>query len=189
MKQKVFLFAINLLTLSRFPLGILFYRQTLIQQDRTLWCMVLFFCVAFSDWLDGKLARKYQMTTHTGAALDVLADFFFIIISHLGLYQLEVIPVWTLFLISFKFIEFLITSHIFPKIQKKGHLLWFDKLGKRLAIALYLFPIVAVGLLDILRLENAKILFTLAWFLLLLITVLSVGQRVWLSLQSRKQES
>lgn len=188
MKQKLLLFTINLLTISRFGLGGLFYHHIFAKQDRYLWCLVLFFFVVFSDWLDGKLARYCGLTTHGGAMLDVFADLFFVMLSHFGLYQLGMLPIWAMFGMLLKFLEFMITSHLFPKSRKNGHPLWFDKLGKGLALVFYSFPMFAVTVMEMTSKDNAKILFYVVWLFLLGLTGISIVQRLHYSIKCRKQD-
>lgn len=48
----------------------------------------------FSDWLDGYIARKYDLTSKVGAALDPLADKLMSLTVLLTLVHIRVIPLW-----------------------------------------------------------------------------------------------
>ena len=48
----------------------------------------------FSDWLDGFIARKYNLTSKVGAALDPLADKLMSLTVLLTLVHIGVIPLW-----------------------------------------------------------------------------------------------
>jgi len=62
----------NLITCIR--LGLLpWFAAVTLQGDRAM-AIVLVAVIAFSDWLDGWLARRFHLTTKTGAVLDPLAD-------------------------------------------------------------------------------------------------------------------
>jgi CDP-diacylglycerol--glycerol-3-phosphate 3-phosphatidyltransferase len=62
----------NQLTLARLLLGIVLF--VLIENDEWLWCILIFALAAFSDWLDGYIARKQGLTSTLGRNLDPLVD-------------------------------------------------------------------------------------------------------------------
>lgn len=62
----------NQLTLARLILGIILF--VLIEHDQWLWCIAIFALAAFSDWLDGYIARKQGLTSTLGRNLDPLVD-------------------------------------------------------------------------------------------------------------------
>jgi CDP-diacylglycerol--glycerol-3-phosphate 3-phosphatidyltransferase len=65
----------NLLTLSRIFLVPVFVIIYVIPGDGTyVWAAALFALAAFTDWLDGYLARRLDQTTAFGAFLDPVAD-------------------------------------------------------------------------------------------------------------------
>jgi CDP-diacylglycerol---glycerol-3-phosphate 3-phosphatidyltransferase len=62
----------NQLTASRFFLAIVLF--VLIALGWWAWCLVIFCVAAFTDWLDGYLARKQGITSTLGRNLDPLVD-------------------------------------------------------------------------------------------------------------------
>lgn len=62
----------NLLTASRLGMAIVLF--LLIELELWLACLGLFLLAAFTDWLDGYLARKLQMGSTLGRNLDPLVD-------------------------------------------------------------------------------------------------------------------
>jgi len=62
----------NQLTAARLGLGIILF--ILIEYDQWLWCVGVFALAAFSDWLDGYIARKQGLTSTLGRNLDPLVD-------------------------------------------------------------------------------------------------------------------
>jgi CDP-diacylglycerol--glycerol-3-phosphate 3-phosphatidyltransferase len=62
----------NQLTASRFVLALVLF--TLIAAKLWLWCLCTFIVAAFTDWLDGYLARKQNLTSTLGRILDPLVD-------------------------------------------------------------------------------------------------------------------
>lgn len=135
---------INFLTLSRIPISIILC-SILLHDKYSIWKIILLFSIiAFSDYFDGLLARKYNSETNYGAKLDVICDFFFMITAYSTLIFLNIFPLWSIFLITSKFIEFLITSHFINIQGPATTVFFFDKLGKFVAVIFYILPIIGV---------------------------------------------
>lgn len=62
----------NQLTASRLAMSIVLF--ILISIEAWWWCLLIFALAAFTDWLDGYLARKYQLTSALGRVFDPLVD-------------------------------------------------------------------------------------------------------------------
>jgi CDP-diacylglycerol--glycerol-3-phosphate 3-phosphatidyltransferase len=62
----------NQLTASRFVLAVVLFG--LIAAEQWLWCLIVFIVAAFTDWLDGYLARRQNLTSTLGRILDPLVD-------------------------------------------------------------------------------------------------------------------
>lgn len=62
----------NQLTASRFVLALVLF--VLISVESWLWCLIVFIVAAFTDWLDGYLARKQNLMSTLGRLLDPLVD-------------------------------------------------------------------------------------------------------------------
>jgi CDP-diacylglycerol--glycerol-3-phosphate 3-phosphatidyltransferase len=62
----------NQLTASRFVLALVLF--ALIRYEKWGWCLVVFAVAAFTDWLDGYLARKQNLQSTLGRNLDPLVD-------------------------------------------------------------------------------------------------------------------
>jgi CDP-diacylglycerol--glycerol-3-phosphate 3-phosphatidyltransferase len=62
----------NQLTAGRLVLGIILF--VLIEHLAWLWCIAIFALAAFTDWLDGYVARKQGITSTLGRNLDPLVD-------------------------------------------------------------------------------------------------------------------
>src|SRR5438105_7920900 len=62
----------NQLTLARFPMAALLF--LLIGLEAWAWCLAVFALAAFTDWLDGWVARVWKLTSALGRSLDPLAD-------------------------------------------------------------------------------------------------------------------
>jgi CDP-diacylglycerol---glycerol-3-phosphate 3-phosphatidyltransferase len=62
----------NQLTAGRFVLAIVLF--VLIAFELWAWCLAVFVVAAFTDWLDGYLARAYNLGSTLGRNLDPLVD-------------------------------------------------------------------------------------------------------------------
>jgi CDP-diacylglycerol--glycerol-3-phosphate 3-phosphatidyltransferase len=81
----------TLLTWARIvaiPLIVGVFHLPLVEADRNLIATVLFAVVALTDWADGYLARKLNMTSSFGAFLDPVADKFLVCAALLVLVEL-----------------------------------------------------------------------------------------------------
>ena len=75
---------INLLTLSRILLGgIIFLLLT--RPEGYFLAFILFFIAGATDYLDGYLARKFELTSQIGEILDPIADKILIVFVLFGL--------------------------------------------------------------------------------------------------------
>ena len=133
---------INTLTLLRIPLSIMFNVMLLYEERRLFLYGILFLVIALTDFFDGKLARYYNVQSRVGAVLDVTTDFFFIFTTACVMYKQGLLPVGMIIIILIKFTEFCITSYLFDKKLKKNKLLFFDKIGRFVAVILYSIPII-----------------------------------------------
>ena len=60
---------------------------------------VLFLFASFSDWLDGYIARKYDMVTNSGKLLDAIADKILVNAVLIAFLYESIIPVWIVFVL------------------------------------------------------------------------------------------
>jgi CDP-diacylglycerol--glycerol-3-phosphate 3-phosphatidyltransferase len=93
-------------------------------------CLGLMVFCAATDYLDGYVARKLDVTTRAGAYFDASADFILMIGIYVfftfgGLY-----PVWLVGIIVAAFAQFIITSLVTKKL--------YDPVGKFFGSALYI---------------------------------------------------
>lgn len=99
----------NLVTLSRIVVTPIFL--VLIFKEQ-VWCKwtagILFGYGAYSDYLDGYLARKYRLNSEFGALLDPLADKVLLLSAFLAFVQMQLAPAWMVLTIVAR--EFLITG-------------------------------------------------------------------------------
>ncbi len=82
----------NVLSMLRLACVPIFLWLILTYQDG--WALVVLTLSGVSDYLDGKIARHYNLVTRVGQLLDPLADRLYILSTLLGLAWREIIPWW-----------------------------------------------------------------------------------------------
>ncbi|NJL19330.1 MAG: CDP-diacylglycerol--glycerol-3-phosphate 3-phosphatidyltransferase [Bdellovibrionaceae bacterium] len=123
----------NQLTLGRLVLCGVF---TLLLALETSWsglaALVVFVVASLTDWLDGHLARKWNLITDLGKLLDPLADKILISAAFIGMVAAGLAPFWIVVCIIAR--EFLITG-LRTLAASKGIVLAAERLGKHKTIS------------------------------------------------------
>lgn len=104
------------------------------------WAIALLIAAAFTDWLDGKIARAFNQTSRLGRIIDPAADKLYVFATILGLALREVIPWWLVAIILGR--ELFVASFA-PILRKYGYrALQVHFLGKAaMANLMYAFPL------------------------------------------------
>lgn len=91
----------NILTGLRFALIPLLVLLLSLEQTTSMafWAWFVFAFAAFTDWLDGYLARKFECESVFGKLMDPLADKLLVTASLLMLIPLDRIPAWVCLLV------------------------------------------------------------------------------------------
>ena len=118
----------NKITLARIALAFLFM-VFLFSRGVTFKVLALatFLVAAFSDYLDGFIAKKYNITSDFGKIMDPIADKVLTIAAFLAFVEMKLVPAWMVFIIIMR--ELLITS-IRLKAMKNNDVLYAGKGGK-----------------------------------------------------------
>ena len=107
---------------------------------KNLGLVIIFFTIIASDIADGYLARKLKCTSKTGAALDVISDAVYTILSLTAFAYFNIIPIWFICIMLLKLCEFMITSKLIQKNQPYEKALIYDKIGKISVCTAMLLP-------------------------------------------------
>jgi cardiolipin synthase len=106
--------------------------------------VLLLMAAGFSDWLDGKLARKWNQISRVGQLLDPLADRLYIAATLIGLGIRDIVPWWLVVLL---FSRDLVLALTLPVLKRHGlTALPVHFLGKAATFnLLYAFPLLLLG--------------------------------------------
>ncbi|MCK5305608.1 MAG: CDP-diacylglycerol--glycerol-3-phosphate 3-phosphatidyltransferase [Candidatus Omnitrophica bacterium] len=91
----------NALTLLRIVLAffVLFFLTASRSQKAVYWGLILFLTAAFTDYLDGALARKKGLVNHFGQIMDPVADKLLILLTLSAFCYLQIVQGWMVGLI------------------------------------------------------------------------------------------
>ncbi len=118
----------NLLTLIRLGLSVLLVVSLSVQYPAHLAAALLVFLLAsLTDYLDGVIARRWDLVTDFGKLMDPLADKILTASAFICLIPYQALPAWAVIIIISR--EFLITG-LRLLASSKGIILPAEKLGK-----------------------------------------------------------
>ncbi|HEY4684064.1 MAG TPA: CDP-diacylglycerol--glycerol-3-phosphate 3-phosphatidyltransferase [Candidatus Acidoferrales bacterium] len=90
----------NILTISRiFFVPLLVVVLLTRVSNFEIWGVIIILVAAFTDWLDGYLARKREQITTLGMLLDPLADKLLISAAFISLVEMRLVPAWMVVII------------------------------------------------------------------------------------------
>lgn len=101
----------NKLTLFRvvlIPFFVFFLLAPYFEEYGNYIAVAIFIVASITDFLDGKIARKYNLVTNFGKFMDPLADKILVCSALICLIQLELIPAWVVIIIIAR--EFIISG-------------------------------------------------------------------------------
>lgn len=126
----------NKLTLARIFL-IPFFMTFLLYgyaEDRELYvvifryaALIVFIAASITDYIDGKLARKYNLESNFGKLLDPLADKMIVTVAFISFVEKGIFPAWIIILILCR--EFIVTGLRTLGVTQ-GRVIHADKWGK-----------------------------------------------------------
>ena len=144
---------VNTITLVRIPLifmfiyNLIYYLNTK-EQSYGLNSIIISMLIIFSDFIDGKLARRYIVATQIGQLLDIYLDFVYIFAGLVTLCVYDLINFYFIIVIVYKFLEFVLSSRLLKSKVKfkgnKGQNYFYDLLGTLASGFYYVIPLIVV---------------------------------------------
>ena len=144
---------VNTITLVRIPLifmfiyNLIYYLNTK-EQSYGLNSIIISMLIIFSDFIDGKLARRYKVATQIGQLLDIYLDFVYIFAGLVTLCGYDLINFYFIIVIVYKFLEFVLRSRLLKSKVKfkgnKGQNYFYDLLGTLASGFYYVIPLIVV---------------------------------------------
>ena len=128
------------------PVFIVVLMSGLIAEPASRYIAVIIFCVAsFTDYLDGHIARKYNLVTNFGKFMDPLADKLLVSAAMICMIELGMLPAWVVIIIISR--EFIITG--FRLIAAEGGLViaasWWGKIKTVTQMAMIILMLLGVN--------------------------------------------
>ena len=107
--------------------------------------VVIFILASFTDYLDGHIARKYNLVTNFGKFMDPLADKLLVSAAMICMIELGMLPAWVVIIIISR--EFIITG--FRLIAAEGGLViaasWWGKIKTVTQMAMIILMLLGVN--------------------------------------------
>ena len=118
----------NILTMSRIvAVPVVVVLLLFESKQACFWAAIVFLAASLTDWLDGYLARKWEVVTVLGKFLDPLADKLIVMAALIMLIPLDRVPAWAVFVILARDI---IVSGIRSIASSEGIVIDASPLGK-----------------------------------------------------------
>lgn len=134
--------------------------------------LMTFLAASFTDFLDGYIAKKYNMVTDFGKLMDPIADKILILAAFLAFVEMELIPAWMVVIIIFR--EAAVTGLRILALTK-NRVIAADDGGKNKMVSQVATVLVALVFLILKELGKAQNIYKDAiWLLALITTVLTL---------------
>ena len=135
----------NLLSVLRL-LGVPLFLWLALGPEANGWAFLVLAFGGFSDYADGKIARRFNQTSRLGALLDPAADRLYILATIVALTVRGIIPVWLAVLIPGR--DVLLAVTVVPLLRRLGYgpALPVNFAGKAATLnLLYAFPLLLLS--------------------------------------------
>jgi len=144
----------NRITLGRLGLTVLFVAalNSSWQYARTA-ALVIFLIAGLTDFIDGEIARRYEIITNFGKLMDPLVDKIMVAAAFISLVPLKAVPAWAATAVVAR--DFLITG-LRLMASAKGRILPAESLGKQKTSWQIITIIFFLALLSIAELHYAN---------------------------------
>ncbi len=132
----------NYLTVLRFILVPIIF--SFIITEKYIPAVIFFFLANLTDFLDGYIARKYNLISDFGKLMDPLADKITQISTILALIIKGIIPYWILVILSLKELSMIIgATFLFKKKMVTVHSKWYGKAATVLIFITIIFTLLS----------------------------------------------
>lgn len=133
----------NLLSFLRL-LGVPLFLWLVLVREADGWAFLVLAGSAFTDYLDGKLARRWHQISRLGQILDPLADRLYIFSTVVALTLREIVPLWFAVLLVGRDV---LLAFLVPALRRRGlTVLPVHFLGKAATFCLlYALPLLLLG--------------------------------------------
>lgn len=133
----------NILSFLRL-LGVPLFLWLILVPKADGWAIVVLAFAGISDYLDGKIARRFNQISRLGQILDPLADRLYILATLVGLLLRGIIPWW---LVAALILRDLVLAVFLPALKKRGMTgMPVHFIGKAATFCLfYAFPLILLG--------------------------------------------
>ncbi|MEO8828620.1 CDP-alcohol phosphatidyltransferase family protein [Lapillicoccus sp.] len=119
----------------------------LLFSDQLFWSFVVLALSGLTDYLDGKIARRFAMVSRVGQLLDPLADRLYVLTTIVALALRDVIPLWFLILLLARDAFMAILILLLKRVGQTGLPVHF--VGKAATFnLLYAFPVLLLADVD-----------------------------------------
>lgn len=136
------------------------------------WIVLVIFCIAcFTDFLDGKIARKYNLITDFGKFMDPLADKLLVCSALICLIDLGKLPSWFVVIVIAR--EFVVSGLRLIAVDN-GIVIaasWWGKFKTAFQMALIILLLVDLG--------ELKVIETIVFWATLALTLVSMVDYLW----------
>lgn len=108
------------------------------------WALVVLALSGITDYLDGKIARKFHLVSRVGQLLDPIADRLYIVSTLLGLAWRSIIPWWFVGILVLREVLMAVLMVLLKRVGQVG--LPVHLVGKAATFnLLYAFPVILLG--------------------------------------------
>lgn len=116
----------------------------LIVAGSDIWALVVLALSGLTDYLDGKIARRYHQTSRVGELLDPIADRLYVVCTIAGLAWRQIIPLWLVGLLVLREVFMVV---LLLRLRSRGQIgLPVNYVGKAATFnLLYAFPILLIA--------------------------------------------
>lgn len=125
-------------------LGVPFFFWLIVGPELDGIALIILIVSAFTDWLDGFLARRLNQFSRLGELLDPLADRLYVIAALAALYIRDLLPLWLVVVLIFRDVSMFVLLIVLKRFGITGVPVHF--VGKAATMnLLYALPLILLG--------------------------------------------